>query len=524
MYATTDFVIQAKDPLFDYCNTVCMAGNSLHNAALFRERQVLTMVNKPVDKLTENELEVLHEIEKCLPLMNKKRSMPQKGSTLLDYEFLDSLMKITNNPDYYNKVLPRQSAQLMLKTVEEEMLSFYNSCAEYKACPGKFTGKPNLPHYGKKGGCRTIKISNQDCVIYPVKDKPGYHELKLPKCKLRFNLGDLPIKGKLKETKIVPSHGVFVLSLTFECNEEVAPISEKPRRISILDLGVNNFAAMTNNIGAPCLLFKGGAIKSINQWYNKKMAKIMSEQTIGTTEKFKPTPESMKLGFDRANKISDFMHKVAKLIILWCLENKIDTLIVGENKGWKQNINLGDRNNQNFVSIPFSKFKFILKYLCEQNGIRYIAQEESYTSDASFLDNDYIPTYGVDDEKAVFSGKRRPTRYKGMYKKDGFRGLYVSKDGTIINADLNGSANIGRKAIPTMFIDGVMPNFNDVIIIKHPELVKRVENKAKQEAETRELIEGGKKAIISKSKKRRCKAKQLNSAIKGNPTGIVLCG
>lgn len=96
-------------------------------------------------------------------------------------------------------------------------------------------------------------------------------------------------------------------------------------------------------------------------------------------------------------------------------------------------------NNQNFVQIPHSQSIKILKHLCERYGINFFEQEESYTSKASYLDNDYIPTYGVDDENAKFSGKRV------------HRGLYKASDGTKINADLNGSANILRKFCGQVF-------------------------------------------------------------------------
>ena len=160
------------------------------------------------------------------------------------------------------------------------------------------------------------------------------------------------------------------------------------------------------------------------------------------------------------------MHKAAKHLLAWCVENRIDTIVAGVNPGWKQGANLGKVNNQNFVQIPFAYLRHCIQYQAEVSGILYLEQEESYTSRASFLDGDPIPTYGVDDKDAGFSGKRGPSRYAGMYKKDGFRGLYRTADGTFINADLNGSANILRKAFPDAFLKGSMPDFTDVVIVK----------------------------------------------------------
>ena len=158
---------------------------------------------------------------------------------------------------------------------------------------------------------------------------------------------------------------------------------------------------------------------------------------------------------------------------------------------------MGKKNNQEFVQLPFARIIQMLELKASQNGIRVIKQEESYTSKASYLDNDHIPVYGENDGDAVFSGKRKPHKYKGFRKKDGFRGLYTSKDGSVVNSDLNGSANIGRKALPELFT-GVV-DFSSVIVIKHPDYEFRKENQKKQKAN----------AKPSKSKARRLAAKAL---------------
>ena len=165
------------------------------------------------------------------------------------------------------------------------------------------------------------------------------------------------------------------------------------------------------------------------------------------------------------------MHKVAKNIVTWCINNEIDTVAIGENKGWKNEVNLGHVNNQNFVQIPFSRFKAMMEYLCSYSGIRLVFQEESYTSKASYRMKDVMPVYGEEGASTFkFSGRRCPTRYKGMYRKNGFRGLYKDNDGVFINSDLNGSANIGRKAFPELFVgNGREPDFTRVTTIIHPD-------------------------------------------------------
>ena len=246
--------------------------------------------------------------------------------------------------------------------------------------------------------------------------------------------------------------------------------------------------AVTNNCGLPCLLYKGGIVKSVNQGYNKRLAQIMQEEMKKPgcpknregKPRFVPTEESMGITLSRNNAVHDFMHKAAKHLVSWCVENRIDTIVAGVNAGFKQKVNIGHVNNQNFVQIPLAHLRGCIKYLCEGQGILYVEREESYTSKASFPDMDYIPTYGVDDQDVSFSGKRKPTRYCGMYKKDGFRGLYKSSDGTIINSDLNGSANILRKEYPDVFCTGEMPDFNNVKIIRHPDRERITANRETQ--------------------------------------------
>ena len=181
---------------------------------------------------------------------------------------------------------------------------------------------------------------------------------------------------------------------------------------------------------------------------------------------------------------------------------RIDAIVLGVNKYWKQEVTLGDDRNQNFVQIPFLALRRIIGYLAEWNGIRCIEQEESYTSKASFPDMDEIPVYQYgDDTKYRFSGKRHPSRYKGMYRKDSFRGLYKTGDGTVINSDLNGSANILRKALPEAFNGRSLPDFNSVEIIRHPDLLKAAAVRKSQLAAnaSRPVSRSRQKRLIRKS-------------------------
>ncbi|MCD7872797.1 MAG: RNA-guided endonuclease TnpB family protein [Clostridiales bacterium] len=490
-YSTIQFYIHSGNELYSYCDEVTHAANNLRNAALFRCRQAVTLASKPLDKLTQNEREVFCECYRAWLNDPESCFVPRKGKTQLKYTELECIMRINQNPDFFDARLSKQTAQHVLRSVATDMDSYFEGLKSYYRDSSKFTGRPQLPKYKKSGGSCTVKLTNQDCKIKINKD--GTKSLKFPLTRTRFPLGNSPVgERELREVTIQPYHDIYILSLSLiSYQPEHPPVSEKPKRICSIDLGVNNFAAITNNIGQPCLLFKGGAIKSRNQRYNRQMSLLKSDQTKGTpgeSQKFVPTPESKRLCIDRKSWIDDYMHKCAKAIILWCIDNSIDTIIIGENTHWKQSSNMKKSDNQNFVSIPYDNFKKMLSYLCDRYGIRFIKQEESYTSKASFPDNDDIPVYGKVDTKPAFSGKRAPQRYTDSfgehYRKNGFRGWYISSNGSRINSDLNGAANIGRKCIPDMFtMEGAqMPDFNSAAVYKHPdEYLGRCEDNTAEE-------------------------------------------
>ncbi|TXT60689.1 MAG: transposase [Promethearchaeota archaeon] len=207
-----------------------------------------------------------------------------------------------------------------------------------------------------------------------------------------------------------------------------------------IDINVNNIVAMADNIGSRPIIVKGGVVKSINQFFNKERARLMSaKDKQGYTHW---TKKLTKLSLVRYNKLHDVFHKLSRNIVEHCVENDIGTLVIGYNATWKQEVNMGKRNNQNFVSIPFLMLIDKIQYKAELIGIHVILQEESYTSKCSFLDREDIGWH---------------YQYKGLrldhLKK---RGLFRASDGRIINADINAALNIMRKAIPNVkFAKGI---------------------------------------------------------------------
>lgn len=205
-------------------------------------------------------------------------------------------------------------------------------------------------------------------------------------------------------------------------------LKQDNKRYASIDLGLNNLATVGSNVMKPFII-NGKPLKSINQFYNKKLAKLKSN----LKDEKKTSNRIKRLHFKRNNKIKDYLHKASRCIINQLVSNSINTLIIGHNKKWKQEINIGSVNNQKFVSIPHSRFIDMLKYKASLEGINVLIQEESYTSKCSFLDNEPIQKHEC---------------YKGTRIK---RGLFKSKKHGLINADVNGALNILRKVVLKAF-------------------------------------------------------------------------
>ena len=451
MYKTITVQVKPDSDLFEWCDRNAHCANNLYNAALFRERQLMFASKKNVHELTDNELEVMSEVEFALLDMAKAKTVPASG--VIGYTFLDAVMKYNDNPDYNADGFPKHCAQNVLKCVIQDLKSYFESIKDWKKHPEKYTGMPKLPRYKRKQGIPAFRSSNIECRIHHT--ERGNYYCSLPKTKVTVPLGK-KIPGKLKEVHVAPNNGIYQMTFVFDDGEDT-PVCSESERIIAVDPGVDNLMAVINNCGLPCILFNGKPLKAINQLYNKQIANIMSENTIGTTDRFVPTPHYQRVTLKRNNCVKDFLLKSARILIDWCVENRIDTIVLGKNVGWKQESDMGHVTNQSFVQIPHEQLYNIISYLAEREGINVVEQEESYTSKVSFLSKDVIPSYRCKEEKHSFSGRRV------------HRGLYKDRSGKQINADLNGSANILRKAFPNAFKKD--PDFNNIQVIRHPDLV-----------------------------------------------------
>ena len=252
------------------------------------------------------------------------------------------------------------------------------------------------------------------------KKRKGY--IHLSKTEIYVKLPEDLNENDIKFARIVPGNGKFTVEIGFE--KEPKPQVMAGSYASI-DPGVNNLVTMVDTVTRNPVIINGRLLKSINQWYNKKIAKMRSEikRLYGKYWSRKMSSITNR----RNNKIRDYMHKTSTYIVNHLVSNRIGTLIIGEIKEWKQDTNMYKVNNQNFVCIPFEMLKSMLEYKCKLAGIEVVRQDEAYTSKCSFLDNEEI---------------KKHKKYKGSRPK---RGCYKTSDGRKVNADVNSACNIMKK-------------------------------------------------------------------------------
>lgn len=349
----------------------------------------------------------------------------------LRYSELDKILKQDfDYPDYRN-MPSAQSAQQVLRLLETNWKSFFNSIKDWSKNKEKYSGKPKLPKYKPKDGKLVLIITNQqarqkgDLLHFP-KSFCGF--TVKPRCVTLDNF------EKINQVRVVPTNQSFCLEVIYSISVESGLHSDNGRYMSI-DLGLDNLATVVTNIGLNPIIINGKGLKSNNQYYNKKKAHYQSVAKQMNNQYY--TSRLYRLTQKRNLKVEDYLHKVSRYIVDFALEHQINTIVIGNNKNWKQSSSLGKVTNQAFVSIPHQKLIDKISYKAQLCGIQVILTEESYTSGTSFLDNE-LP------EKTYYNKKRRVKR-----------GLFVSNKGIKINADINVAFQIMKKVFPNVFTDGI---------------------------------------------------------------------
>ncbi len=416
-----------------------LSGTILKNAKIIREgvkKEMFATQKVRLKKLSQTEYEamcLLHRYAKNLynvALYALRQHYFATGKLL---SFTKLYHQCKTNENYH--LIQAGVSQQILKSAHEAMKAFL--ALSRKVSLGQYPAeKVKIPKYLTKDGYYQLPCSTNAITVHD-----GYFHVPLSNRFTKEHHGltimiRIPnrIAGKsIREVRLNPLHQARFLEAEFvyETVESTHPVRTETLA---LDPGVNTLAAGISTVGT-AFLIDGKRLKAENQWYNKERSRLQSMKDLqgikGETNKL------ALIAYNRENLIRDYLSKAGHLVLQYCLDNKIGRVVVGVNSGWKQEINIGHVNNQNFVQIPFWKFRRFLKYLCEKNGIEYIEITESYTSKASFLDRDELPEYDPErTDKPVFSGRRIK------------RGLYRSANGQTVNADLNGAANILRKALP----------------------------------------------------------------------------
>lgn len=385
-------IINSNHKFYNECDSLCFMSKNLYNQGLYNVRQ--------------------HYFEK-----NK----------YLDYV---KNYHVTKSQESYSKLPAKVSCQT-LKIIDQNFKSFFGLL--------KTSGSiAKLPKYldKEKGRC-LIKFPKQSI------SKKEFNKVK----KIKLSQTNISIKTKtidwslLKEVRIVPRNNYYVIEVVYEKQEKIA----NGNVIASIDPGLNNLSTIAFNYKNKIpFIINGKPLKSINQFYNKRKAEWQSKLEKELNKK--TSKRLIKLTHKRNNKINDYMHKASRKLVNQLVLNKTGKLIIGKNVGQKQDINLGKKNNQNFVQVPLFRFLYMVAYKARLYGIEVIWQEESYTSKASFLSGDEIPTYGdsISNKEYQFSGYREK---RGLYK--------IKGEKKHINADLNGAYNIMKKAIPNAFANGI---------------------------------------------------------------------
>ena len=409
--------LNVSDAVRDYLVHQCQHANSLINCTLFEVRQA--------------HFESCPHIE-FFDADGFYRSEFRTKAVKAPYVHLCSVMR--ENPHY--QVLGGQCAQQTLKGVSESFSSFNKLLQSF------FKGevdKPRMPGYRTKRGLAPITFPAQalkfnletgECRI-PISQENG------ASLQEHFGLSELWLNGcygirpeQIVELRILPRNNEFYAEYVYKHGNEgtTCELALAPGHLLAIDPGLNNWLTCVSTRGKSFIL-DGRKLKSINQNYNRRVASLKEGKPSGYWDF-----ELARIAEKRNRQVRDAINKAARFVISHCMANQIGHIVFGWNQGNKEGLNIGTKNNQEFVQIPTARLKNRLKQLCEQYGIQFTETEESYTSKASFLDNDFLPTYGGEKPASWKPSGRRITR-----------GQYKTADGTVINADCNGAANILRK-------------------------------------------------------------------------------
>lgn len=347
-----------------------------------------------------------------------------KNDKWIRYKELDQILKNDKEyPDYHN-MPTAQSAQQTLRLLDKNWISFFESIKDWKKHKDRYLGRPKLPRYKKKDGTSILILTNQNAKLKP----DGM--IHLPK-----SFGDMKIHPSFinrknyvsfQQVRFIPHQHTIEIELVYTI--EVPDNNIPGNRFIGIDIGIDNLATVCNNFGAEAIIINGKPVKSYNQYYNKQISHYRTLAKRCNDQDY--TRRMSTLTEKRNRKIEDYLHKASRIVIDYCQKHGVSKIVIGNNPEWKQNSNMSKVTNQHFVQIPHKRFIEMLQYKAQENGIEVILTEESYTSGTSFIDQE-------EPVKSQYNKKRRISR-----------GMFLSNQGLLINADLNGAYQILKKVFP----------------------------------------------------------------------------
>jgi putative transposase len=362
-----------------------------------------------------------------------------RQSFIFEHIYLNdtAVYHLVKSSDAY-QALPRKVSNQVLIQLDQAWTAFFEAVEAYREHPEQFTGQPKLPKYKHKTSGRNLLVFELGALW-----KTHLAQREIAVSQLGWLVETKQNPKLIKQVRIVPKADQYVVEVIYQAEVKPAPVD--PNLFVALDLGVSVLAALTSNKpGFSPRLVPGGPLKATNQLYNKQREHEQKQLAKGKDQRL-TSHRLDRITTKRNRRVMHYLHTASRRIIDLLVEEGIGMLVIGKNPFWKQGVELGRKHNQEFVQIPHAKFIELLTYKAELVGITVLLTEESYTSRASFLDRDVLPTYdptqGAEQEdKPRFSGRRDGRWYR-------------VKGRAPMHSDVNGSYNIGRKVFPTA-LDG----------------------------------------------------------------------
>lgn len=393
-------IINKNHPMYSACDNLCFLAKNMYNLCNYTIRQEFF----------------------------RTKTVKKYGVLNKELKHTDAFVELGSN-----------AAQMVTKSLCKSWKSFLVAVKDYTMHPKKYLGKPKIPAYKKKDGRFICTLTNMQTHI-----KDGYLYFSFKRMKKYNNLIHTKVIGYHLGTRIIPKGGCYIIEIVYRDEKQFINNLDR-NRISSIDLGINNFVTMVNNIEEPSIVINGKGIKSYNQYWNKKVSNLRRiAKAINGSDW---TKRMQNLTNKRYFKMEYFMHCTSRWVVDYCVNHNIGTLIIGKNDGWKQKSNMHKVVNQTFTQIPYESFIKKLEYKCEEVGIDLIETEETYTSGTSFLD-DELPI------KENYNKLRRV-----------YRGLFRSNNGKYINADVNGAFQIMRKVFSNVKANEIVGACSHPVII-----------------------------------------------------------